>query len=153
MPKNKNKNFFINWILNDEIAIGPAPLVDEHILMLKEKNIQGILSLCSVKEANPPINIEELFFCKRVVLPDHTYDRVMNIEELNLALSMLEDLRKKGSIFVHCKAAIERSPLVCMAWLIKKRDLTIQQSLDYLMSVNKGTCPLNDQLSLLKDLN
>ena len=77
----------------------------------------------------------------------------MNIEELNLALSMLENISNKGSIFVHCKAAIERSPLLCMAWLIKKHDLTINQSLDYLMTVNKGTCPLNNQLSLLKDLS
>ena len=59
MPSNKDKYFFINWILKDEIALGPAPLIEEHILQLQEKNIQGILSLCSVEEAKPPTNMEE----------------------------------------------------------------------------------------------
>lgn len=149
MIKKINTDFYINWVLKDEIAIGPAPTKKDDIYKLKEKQITGILSLCSIKEVLPPENIENYFICKRIVLPDHTYDRAMNIEELKLSLIALANIRQKGPVFVHCKAAIERSPIICMAWLIKHHGLNIQQSLNYLMTVNKGSCPLKDQLSLL----
>ena len=136
----------------EELALGPAPTREEHILKLRDNKIKCILSLCSLEEAKPPDNMEGLFVCRRIVLPDHTYGRKMNIKELKLALDILEDLSKLGSIFVHCRAAIERSPILCMAWLIKKHGLNMQQSLNYLMSINKGTCPLNNQLNLLEEL-
>ena len=150
--KNSRSKFFINWILKDELAIGPAPRREDHLIQLEEKNIKGILSLCGIEEVPPPKNMNDKFFCKRIVLPDHTYNRNMNINELNESLELLEELKKEGAIFVHCKAAIERSPLICMAWLIKTQSLTIKQSLNYLMTVNKGTCPMQDQLNLLKEL-
>ncbi len=152
MLKLKEDNFYINWVLKDEIAIGPAPTKENHICQLKEENIQGILSLCDIKEAFPPKDIEDHFTCKRIILPDHTYKKPMVIEDLNLSLIALEEMKKKGSIFVHCKAAVERSPIICMAWLIKKHGLTMLQALNYLMSVNKGTCPLRYQLLLLNEL-
>ena len=55
------------------------------------------------------------------------------------------------AVFLHCVAAMERSPLVCMAWLIKHKNLSITQSLDYMMSINKGTNPLPSQLKVLND--
>ena len=59
---------------------------------------------------------------------------------------------QKGSVFVHCVAAMERSPLICMAWLISKKNLDLSQSLDYMMQVHPGTSPLPEQLKLLNDL-
>lgn len=153
MNKLKTYKFYVNWVLKNEIAIGPAPTTKDDLLKLKENNIKGILSLCSSIEVKPPENIKNTFFCERIILPDHSYTRTLNIKELNKALKILEEMKKKGSIFVHCKAAIERSPIVCMAWLIKKHGLTMPQALDYLMTVNKGTCPLKSQLLILNELN
>ncbi len=151
MKKLKNDTFFINWVLRDEIAIGPAPTQENHIYQLKEKKIQGILSLCSIQEAMPPNDISKNFRCERIILPDHTYDKNISLKEIKIVLNRLEELKKVGPTFVHCKAAVERSPLICIAWLIRHESLTIKQSLDYLMKVNRGTCPSANQLKLLED--
>ena len=142
-----------NWIIRNELAIGTAPRKQSDLKILKEFKVNCVLSLCSEDEVTPPQNIEEDFLCKRVVIPDHTYEREMNQKELKFALNALEGLKTKGTVFIHCKAAVERSPLVCMAWLIKNKGLSITQALNYLMQVNKGTCPSKENLDLLKNLN
>ena len=142
-----------NWVIRNELAIGTAPQKQSDLKLLKEFKVTSILSLCSEDEALRPKNIEKDFLCKRVILPDHTYSREMNQKELKLALNVLEELKTKGTAYIHCKAAVERSPLVCIAWLIKNKGLSINQALNYLMQVNKGTCPSKENLDLLKDLN
>ena len=47
---------------------------------------------------------------------------------------------------------MERSPLVCLAWLVRRQGLTPQRALDYLMQVHPGTNPLPGQLALLARL-
>ena len=97
-------------------------------------------------EIKNDLNLDELFEHKRYVLPDHKTGKILSSIELNESLEILRNLLKSGPVFVHCYAAVERSPLVCMAWLMKEHHLTLQQSLDYLMQTNPGTNPLPDQL-------
>ena len=123
-------NIKLDWILNNEIAIGSAPKTFEDIHHLKKNGINGILSLCS-KEENPfNINLKDFFNCKNIVLPDHKCNYPLSIDQLNLALENLSKLKKKGSVYVHCLAGVERSPLVCMGWLVKNHKLTPTQALD-----------------------
>ena len=68
---------------------------------------------------------------------------------MNLAINTLAEIIESGPVYIHCLAGIERSPLVCMAWLVKNYNLTPTQALDYLMHVHKGTNPLPAQLKLL----
>ncbi len=154
MKKNNfNIYFSFDWVLHNELAIGPAPINEDHIDKLKKKGIIAILSLCSERESRPPENIENHFQCRRIVLPDHKYERKTTLEEVNNALSILEELIDLGPVFIHCVAAIERSPMICMAWLIKKHKLSFQQSIDYLMEVHPGSNPLSSQLKILRILN
>ena len=62
----------------------------------------------------------------------------------------MQKIIEYGPVYTHCVFGIERSPLVCMAWLVKHYDLTPTQALDYLMDVNTFTNPLPEQFSLLK---
>ena len=55
---------------------------------------------------------------------------------------ILEDLINHGpALFIVSQS--ERSPLICMAWLVKKYSMSINESLIYLMNVHKKTNPLN----------
>jgi len=142
----------IDWVLQNELAIGQAPKKQADILELKKYGIISILSLCSKEEISSDLEIEKFFLLKRVVLPDHKYKVAPTINNLNLALAKLSEIITKGPVYVHCVAGIERSPLVCMAWLIKNHNLTPIQALDYLMEVHNGTNPLPEQLNLLNFL-
>lgn len=144
--------FRIDWVLANELAIGPAPRAERHLDRLEDHGLRAVLSLCSETEAPPPPQLTTRFTCARLVLPDHRAARLPDQDELKAALEALADLRSRGPVFVHCVAAMERSPLVCLAWLVSRHGQTPQAALDYLMQVHPGTNPLPGQLKLLDQL-
>ena len=119
---------------------------------LHELGIKGVLSLCGSTEAEPPEKFDQSFQTRRIVLPDHRAGRMPSTQELETALENLRDLLKHGPVYVHCVAAMERSPLVCLAWLVRQHRMTPERALDYLMQQHPGTNPLPGQLALLHDL-
>ena len=139
----------IDWVLKNQLALGPAPRQIEDIKELKKNKIVWIFSLCSREEITDHINIEDYFYCKRIILPDHKYTEALTISKLNLAVDKLAEIIESGPVYIHCVAGVERSPLVCMAWLVINHELSPTQALDYLMDVHKGTNPLPAQLKLL----
>lgn len=149
---NDNFQNRFNWLLEEELAIGVAPLTNEHLLFLKTNGINAILNLCYEEEVNIPKNISNDFIFERFSLPDHNFTEEITIEKINIVLVLIEKLIKKGPLFIHCKEAIERSPLICMAWLIKKHNLNKLQALNYLMKKNKFSCPTTNQLRILDEI-
>ena len=151
--KESKEVFTFNWVLVNRLAMGSAPKSEGNIKMLKSQNINSILSLCSEEEVGSSLNLGKLFITKRYILPDHKSGRMPKLEELEKALSYLEDLLKNGPVYVHCVAAMERSPLICMSWLVKKHNISPTEALDYMMQIHKGTSPLPGQLSLLNRIS
>lgn len=152
MQRPQSSRFRLNWVLVNELAIGPAPRADRHLDRLHNAGIRAVLSLCSTKEAEPPQSLEQHFTCRRLVLPDHRINRSLELNELHSALTLLKELQSGGPVFVHCVAAMERSPLVCMAWLVKHQRLSPTDALEYLMQIHPGTNPLPEQLAVLREL-
>lgn len=152
MPAPGLSRFRLDWVLVQELAVGPAPRAERHLERLTEAGVTAVLSLCSEQEAPPPAGLESRFECRRLVLPDHRVERLPELDQLEQALEALAELRAKGPVYVHCVAAMERSPLVCLAWLVRRHGLTPQRALDYLMQVHPGTNPLPGQLALLAQL-
>jgi hypothetical protein len=146
------RRFRLDWVLVEELAIGPAPRADRHLDRLQEAGIKAVLSLCSPNEAALPGGLAERFAHRRCVLPDHRAGRLPDLSELEGALDALAGLRQQGPVYVHCVAAMERSPLVCLAWLVSRHGQTPERALDYLMQVHPGTNPLPGQLALLGHL-
>ena len=144
-------NFKFNWVLNGKLAIGTFPRYEEDIILLKKYNIKSILGLCHSNEASYPESLERIFKSVRYVMPDHKSDTLVSPKDLLYARNKLSELLGEGPVFIHCVAAMERSPLVCIAWLVKNKNLSITQSLDYMMSINRGTNPLPSQLKVLND--
>ena len=152
MPAPRLSRFRVDWGLVQELAVGPAPRAWRHLDRLNAEGIAAILSLCSEQEAPPPPELSTRFVTKRLVLPDHRSERLPELSELEGALAALAELRSQGPVYVHCVAGMERSPLVCLGWLIQQHGLTAQSALDYLMQAHPGTNPLPGQLALLSRL-
>ncbi|MCP9888951.1 dual specificity protein phosphatase family protein [Cyanobium sp. ATX 6A2] len=142
--------FRIDWVLRDELAVGPAPAAPHHLEQLRGEGVQALLSLCSQQEWPWPHDLERRFACRRCELPDHRSGRHPSPGELGEALGQLASLRRQGLVvYAHCLAGVERSPLLCMAWMMRERGLNRLQALDYLMQVHPGTSPLAGQLNAL----
>lgn len=147
------KYFYIDWIVENELAIGLSPQKRENIELLNNNNIKYILSLCHQDESKHHKDLQSFFQVENVVLPDHRSESNVKKEELMAVINKLESLVKLGPVFIHCHAGKERSPLVCIGYMMKKYNLSIEESLDYVMSKHKGTNPLGIQLQVLKKLN
>ena len=145
--------FPISWVLVKDLALGPAPLAARHLNRLEAEGITAVLSLCSTEEKAAPPDLEERFHCRRLVLPDHRSQGILSIGQLEQALAALAELRSHGPVFVHCVAAIERSPLVCLAWLMREHGLSRQNALDYLLQIHPGTSPSAAHMMLLTQLS
>ncbi|MCP9849770.1 dual specificity protein phosphatase family protein [Cyanobium sp. Morenito 9A2] len=145
-------HFRINWVLRDQLALGPAPRQEGHLRLLEQEGVRAVLSLCDAPELSMPAALGERFLWARQVLPDHRSGRNPTRGELEAALAELARLRQEaaGAVFVHCLGSMERSPLVCLAWLMRERGLSRLEALDYLMQVHPGTNPLPGQLGLLE---
>ena len=144
--------FKLDWVLNNELAIGPAPKKLSHFEYLKQKNIKSIINLCTREEAPILDGVEENFNFKRFTLPDHKVDKEILISDIKEIISIIKIFKEKGPVFVHCFAAVERSPLICMSWLVVNHKLSPQRALDYLMQVHPRTNPLPSQFKLLSQL-
>ena len=149
--KNKFRSIF-HWILVDELAVGSLPKDEKDIDFLKREGVNSILSLCSKEEGYLSKKAYKYFICKSFALPDHTSKRLPTINELNSALDILQKLIKKGSVYVHCFAGVERSPLLCMAYIMVINKIDRQTALEYMMQTHPQTNPLKGQLDLLDEL-
>ena len=146
-------NFHLDWVLINELAIGPSPKKDNHLKIIKNARINSILTLCNKESVISFSKISEMFNHKHIELPDHTYEEKLNSDQLLEALNKLETLMLNGPVYVHCVYAMERSPIICMAWLVKKNNLTVEQALTYLMQIHPSTNPLDEHLRLLNSID
>ena len=152
MNKDWTNKFCFDWVLINEIAVGTPPISQYDIEELQSNQIKSILSLCSVEEAKLFMNIEKLFHCERIVLPDHKTNQDTTFSELTETLEIIARLKKDGPVFIHCFASIERSPFICMAWLVKYHNLSAEDALDYLRGIHPQTNPLYSQFRLIQKL-
>jgi len=146
------KKFIFNWILLNELSIGTIPTRKEDYQLLKQKNIKSIISLTSEEEGILYKYIEKEFDCYRYVLPDHKIEDNTKIEQIKEIINLMFTIKAKGPIFVHCFAAVERSPLICMAWLISSLNLNQFQAFEYVKRVNPSSNVLTSNYEILKNL-
>ena len=141
-----------DWVLIDELAVGALPKKDSHLSFLKDNNIKSIFTLCAEEEGQLPINFKDQFNCNNYVLPDHKSKTLPKIEDIKECINILENLIKKGAVYVHCFAGVERSPLICLAYLITNKNIDMQNALEYMMQIHPSTNPLKGQLDTLNKL-
>ena len=140
------------WILKNKLAIGTPPLsvIDQSFLL--NKNVNSIIDLRNDFDLNR-INYDEQkkiytkFRYINLPLPDHNSNRVATNDEIQNVLVHLEKFLENGVVFVHCHAAVERSPLVSIAFLVKSMGLSKIQAYEYVKQQNKYTNVLLKQLS------
>ena len=53
MKTTEHQRFRIDWVLVDELAIGPAPRAPRHLERLADAGIKAVFSLCGEEEAPP----------------------------------------------------------------------------------------------------
>ena len=144
-------HFYINWILINEIAISPAPKKEKEFELIKKNGISSILCLCNEREYPNIFKFNQpRFKVIRKPLPDHRANKLPEFRQYEDVIKEIEKLKKEGPILIHCLHAIERSPMICLIWLVLSQKIDFYEALEYLMSVHKTTNPSSLQLQHLK---
>ena len=141
-----------NWILYNELAVSSAPIKKKHFAFLNEKKIRSILNLCYEEEIEIDRDLSREFTIVRYPLPDHKKNQPPLISDITNALDILSSFDSNNPILVHCFAGIERSPLICAGWLIRKFGYNIYEALDYVKQSHPPACPLDYQIEVLRDI-
>ena len=133
-----------NWILINQFAIGTPINTKKDKELLKERGIISVLDLRNSDDLNA-INqreyIEKLsgFEYQNVQLPDHRSGRLSEPYEIRQAVDMLDSFLLKGPVFMHCHAAVERCPLISIAYLHIKKGYKIINSCEFVKQQNRST--------------
>ena len=145
-----NDNFVFNWVLKNKLGIGTSPTNKEDINLLRKNQIKNVLALCSEEEAKWHENLEDNFLCKRIVIPDSNKNKLPSETQLKIAYESLKNFVSNDITFIHCFASIERSPLLCIMFIMERYQLGLEEALDYVKRVHNHTNPRNNQLLLIK---
>ena len=144
-------NFIFNWVLKNKLAVGTTPEKKEHVNLLKKYNVKNILGLCDEEESNWHEGLENNFLCSRIVLPDSNKNKLPTDSQIKNAFNTLKNFVERDTTYVHCFASIERSPLLCIMFIMDKYNLTLEESLDYVKNMHFLTNPRNNQLLFIKN--
>ena len=144
-----------NWILVNKLAIGTPLTSKKDKLFLKEKKIKSILDLRNKFDLAKIDYEKQLAFYKEfnlvnISLPDHNSKRLATTSEIHNTVNNLQKLLENGPVFMHCHAAVERSPLISVAFLMKTRRLSYIQAYEYVKQQNTNTNVLISQLINIK---
>ena len=130
----------------NKLAIGTSPMNIKDLILLKKNKVKNILCLCSEEESKWHLELENNFLCNRFILPDSNQKKLPSNIQIDKAYEILKKLVKNNITFVHCFASIERSPLLCIMFMMDNYNLNLEESLDYVKRVHYLTNPRNNQL-------
>ena len=118
MKTTEHQRFRIDWVLVDELAIGPAPRAPRHLERLADAGIKAVFSLCGEEEAHP--RRSRLALHTTPVLPDTGAAACPGVSAGSPAIAseVASTARRRYAL---C-SSMERSPLVPY-WLVKQRNL------------------------------
>lgn len=129
-----------------EIDAEPAQILDylylgseEHSANEKVLKSKGITAILNV--AIGCVNLfEDTFEYRNLSILDNCEAEISEI--FDESISFIEKTSANGGkIFVHCQAGISRSASICIAFLMKKFDLTVSQALDKVRQKRKIVAP------------
>ena len=148
----KGEKLRIDWVLVNKLGLGKPPLKENDFDLLKQKRIKTILNLCEEEEVPAKRKFHNGISFRRFPLPDHKVRKKLTKKEILEVIQILDDSMKAGPVFVHCYASIERSPFVCIAWLVLKEKVNFVNALDHVKQVHKESNPMTEHLNLLRKM-
>ena len=141
-----------SWIRSGRLAIGAFPSQPHHWSALETCGIQRVFSCCHSSEGawEPPPHWQS----RQLPLPDHRSTEALNETQLRQAIHQLTELysQPQGSLYLHCWAGQERSPLLAVALLCRSESMHVLEALALVRRCHPQAQPIMAQLALLEEV-
>jgi len=139
-----------SWVLTGQLAIGPMPVTAEQWQQLQDLGITSRFSCCYPEEEiqiSPPA----LWHSSGMPLPDHRQQELLTSERLSTSLDRLEaTLNNHAPLYLHCLAGRERSPLLAVGLVARRRRLNLFDALDWVRRCHPMANPIYGHLEILE---
>lgn len=141
-----------SWILTGRLALGPMPAGAAHWQQLEQAGLRARFSCCYPHE-EPSSALPAHWLSDGVSLPDHRLQEPLELQRLAEALDRAHQLLRHGPpVYLHCKAGIERSPLIAVGLTARERRLSLFDALDWVRRCHPAAVPIVAHLELLEQL-
>jgi hypothetical protein len=130
------------------------PRTEPHWAQLEALGVSRRFSLCYPEEERVT-TVPEHWRSDRFALPDHRRQEPLRAERLEQGLSLGTSLLEEpgaGPIYLHCLAGRERSPLMAVGLVARRRGLDLFEALDWVRRCHPAASPMMEHLEVLEKL-
>ncbi|MFH1531446.1 MAG: dual specificity protein phosphatase family protein [Pseudomonadota bacterium] len=147
-------------IVNGKLLVGSRPQDAADVDQLKRLGVSAVLSLQSDSDLKRTglswaamwrLLVERGLEVHRFSITDfNPQDLIQKLEE---AVDMLEDLAARHErVYVHCTAGVNRSPMVCIAWLFMRQGRSVDEAREEVLRRRTVAQPYPQVIRWLKRL-
>lgn len=140
----------LSWVLPGQLAVGCLPKRSDRS-RFQQQQISAIVSLCSDAEGSLPDTIRHSFQYAGFPLPDSRYPSRATLSQVQPVLDYIHTcIQQRQVVYVHCLAGVERSPMICAAYLCQYHALSAWEAITYLTQQHPNTCLTEAQCCLVQ---
>ena len=140
----------LSWVLPGSLAVGRLPKLSDRPRLTRDR-ISAIVSLCAESEGSIPATIRSAVHYAGFPLPDSRYHTNATPTQVYPILDHIHRcIQASQTVYVHCLAGVERSPMICAAYLCQYHALSAQESITYLTQQHPNTCLTEAQYCLVQ---
>ena len=145
---------FFHEILEGKLFLGAMPTNAAEMQMLLSTGIDSILTVQEEYEYGESLPSMERFLWRRLPIRDWNLGGLPTIDQLETGANLLHDWIDENDriVYVHCFAGMGRSPLVCLAYLTKWMEMSLEEGLRFLRARRPQASPTLQQLEVLREM-
>lgn len=115
----------------------------------------GVTAILNVSKTCP-INFKNSYEYKTIAVDDNDRENISS--HFDDAIKFIDDVKaRNGRVLVHCRAGISRSATICIAYLMRKYEYSLDQAYEYIKKRRNAISPnfnfLGQLLTLESELN
>ena len=125
-------------IILDNLFVGGCPVSQSDVNTLRELGITAVLNLQNDDDFkywkidyDMLLSAYEQSHISLVRYPIRDFDIADLQRRLEGGVNALQDLIEHQTVYLHCSAGINRSPTIAIAFLMKSKQMSLEEALDY----------------------
>jgi atypical dual specificity phosphatase len=119
------------WDRIDEyVILGARPLRRDVFHLAEHEHVTGVVNMC--EEYRGPEDLYQQANIEQLWLPTTDF-HVPGIEDVARGVEFIQQhVTRKGTVYIHCKAGRARSATVAICWLVKYKEMSLEQAQKHL---------------------
>ena len=136
-----------SWILQDKLAVGPAPRDYE---TLQGLGFSAAVNLQEKSEGGPFTGpIPPGFEAVQIPIEDGVVGGIPTVVQVTRSVEAVHGLLKSHKVYVHCYAGVGRSPMVCIAYLAQFEGMKLEEAIKFVSQRHYPASPNDCQLAVV----